>query len=103
MDRYEDERLAEGRFAAFSDKKERKLLASDYRRKKMETCMQKVRTASKARGGKDDGARVGVQGCFVVVPILRRAIYINRSGGSTTAVSVCCFFILPNLWRNFLM
>eukprot|EP00903_Cladosiphon_okamuranus_P012722 g11894.t1 len=39
---YEDERLAEGRFAAFADKKERKLLASDYRRKKMDTCMQKV-------------------------------------------------------------
>lgn len=40
--RYEDERLAEGRFAAFTDKKERKLLASDYRRKKMEICLQKV-------------------------------------------------------------
>ena len=45
MGRYEDERLAEGRFAAFTDKKERKLLASDYRRKKMDTCMQKVRAA----------------------------------------------------------
>lgn len=41
-DRYEDERLAEGRFAAFTDKKERKLLASDHRRKKMVTCLQKV-------------------------------------------------------------
>ncbi|CAM9335239.1 unnamed protein product [Scytosiphon promiscuus] len=39
---YEDERLAEGRFAAFTDKKDRKLLASDHRRKKMGTCMQKV-------------------------------------------------------------
>ncbi|CAN0286166.1 unnamed protein product, partial [Ectocarpus sp. 12 AP-2014] len=39
---YEDERLAEGRFKAFTDRKDRKLLASDYRRKKMVTCMQKV-------------------------------------------------------------
>ncbi|CAM9350177.1 unnamed protein product [Pylaiella littoralis] len=39
---YEDERLEEGRFAAFTDKKERKLLASDHRRKKMVTCLQKV-------------------------------------------------------------
>lgn len=89
MDRYEDERLAEGRFAAFSDKKERKLLASDYRRKKMETCMQKVRAASKARGGKGDGARVGVQGCFVVLPILRRAIYKPER-----RFYYCCFGVL---------
>ncbi|CAN0079882.1 unnamed protein product, partial [Ectocarpus fasciculatus] len=39
---YEDERLAEGRFKAFTDRKDRKLLASDYRRKKMDTCMQRV-------------------------------------------------------------
>lgn len=51
MTRYEDERLAEGRFAAFTDKKERKLLASDNRRKKMDTCLQKVRAARAPHGG----------------------------------------------------
>lgn len=61
MNRYEDERLAEGRFAAFTDKKERKLLASDHRRKKMDTCLQKVRSR-RARGG-TDGAHFGVSGC----------------------------------------
>ena len=43
VNRYEDERLAESRYASFTDKKERKLLASDNRHKKMDTCMQKAR------------------------------------------------------------
>lgn len=68
MNRYEDERLAEGRFAAFTDKKERKLLASDYRRKKMDTCLQKVRAA-----------RHGVPGWRPFRCIL--VIFFFRSGG----------------------
>lgn len=92
MDRYEDERLAEGRFAAFTDKKERKLLASDYRRKKMDTCMQKVRgLEAQGRQGRCSSRRSWVWHEVLLHDFRRAGAFLSwELGFDGRTLNYCC-------------